>query len=230
MPSVSRRVQALVEMLPVCDTVADIGCDHGYAGLYMLQQNRCKKVLACDISEPSLQKARALFDACGWTGRVRTYCCDGLQCAGDAQAALIAGMGGQTIVRMLQREDACARAMRCLVLQPSTGAPELRAFLARAGFAVQQERILCDMGRYYVAMAVRAGVPYELTHLQRELGVLLTQAPDETALCYARWRLCVLDRALCTPAHGVRGQQNQQAMRRTREAIAQWLKGWEGQA
>lgn len=229
MPPISKRVRALVDMLPQCDTVADIGCDHGYAGLYLLQQRKCQKVLACDISEPSLQKAQSLFASCGLRDCVRTYCCDGLQCAAGAQAALIAGMGGQTICHILRCEMQRARAMQRLVLQPSTGVPGLRAFLAREGFAVQEERILYDAGRYYVAMAVRAVAPYELTDLQRELGVLLTSAPDQTMLCYARWRLSVLDKALRTPAHGARGQQNQQAQQRTRDMIAQWLKGWEGQ-
>ena len=227
--AVSLRVRALAEMLPACQTIADIGCDHGYAGLYLLQQHKCQRVLACDISEPSLQKARSLYAASGLQARVRTYCCDGLQCAQGAQAALIAGMGGQTICHIRRCELQCARQMQCLVLQPSTGAPALRAFLAEQGFAVLHERILYDMGRYYVAMAVRAGAPYALTPLQRELGVLLTDAPDETALNYVRWRLSVLDRALRTPAKGARGQQNQRAQQRTRAALAQWLHTWEGQ-
>ena len=66
---ITPRLHAALEMLTGSDTVADIGCDHGRLTAALLQKQICKMVIASDISEPSLEKARRLIEVIGFKDR-----------------------------------------------------------------------------------------------------------------------------------------------------------------
>lgn len=191
-------------MTPQCGCVADIGCDHGQIMLCLMQNGTAQKGLACDISEASLAKARALFSEYNYD--VECIVCDGLEHAAQADCAVIAGIGGITISHILESAAAGGR----YVLQPSDSAAELRRFLHNNGFETLRERIIRD-GRYYCIIyaekarrAVEAKVS-ELTPLEAELGAYNMKHVDDAVLGYAQWRLSVHSKTLKRPAKAERG-------------------------
>lgn len=68
MKPLTKRLQTALDLLPACHIAADIGCDHGIAAEALLCQHKCQRVLACDISAPSLAKARARLTRAGLAG------------------------------------------------------------------------------------------------------------------------------------------------------------------
>ena len=90
------RLNRALDMLRGSQTVADIGSDHGRLAVALLQQGAAERVIACDISAPSLEKARALCGRCGLGGRMDFRVADGLGGLhpGEADALVMAGMGG----------------------------------------------------------------------------------------------------------------------------------------
>ena len=90
------RLSRALDMLRGSQTVADIGSDHGRLAVALLQQGAAERVIACDISAPSLEKARALCSRCGLGGRMDFRVADGLGGLrpGEADALVMAGMGG----------------------------------------------------------------------------------------------------------------------------------------
>ena len=137
-------------MLPLCDVAADIGCDHGKLAAYLIETGRARRVIACDISAPSLEKAGRL----GCDTRLG----DGLEplTAGEAQGIVIAGMGGLLISRILEkgREKLAGAA---LVLQPMQNAAELRRFLRENGFRIDEQRLVKEDRRIYCVMRAYEG-------------------------------------------------------------------------
>lgn len=102
---------------------ADIGCDHGRLSVALLQQGRADRVIASDISAPSLQKATELAALCGLGSRLTTVLSDGMAHLGpdEADAIAICGMGGELIARILEASLPAAKNARCITMQPHAG-------------------------------------------------------------------------------------------------------------
>ena len=189
------RLSMIARMVGPCECCADIGCDHGRLGAFLLQNDRCRRAQLTDISEPSLDKARKLIHGLGLTDRVRFSVGDGLSAMeGSPDVIVIAGMGGATIADILsQGRDRLAGAR--LVLQPNVAAPQLRETLCRLDYAITDERVVQDGRRCYVILRAEPGkADYGLK--QRIVGpVLLERLPAELAP-YAAFRLRVARKAL----------------------------------
>ena len=97
------RIDIICSHLPEADVFADIGCDHGYCTQYMLKNRRCRLAYISDISAGSLQKARTLLAREVEEGRCIPVVADGLDGVKECDLVLIAGMGGEEIVRILER-------------------------------------------------------------------------------------------------------------------------------
>ena len=158
--------------MPRCSLAADIGADHGYTTLSLLQNGIADHVLCTDISAPSLDKARRAVRAAGLEKSVTFLTGDGLTVlAGHfPQAVVLAGMGGETIASILSEKrdwfSACT-----FVLQPMTRADVLRARLYENGFLVSEERLAEDAGHIYPILQVRYdGKPRFLDEITRLVG------------------------------------------------------------
>ncbi len=138
-----KRLSVAASFIEKCGTFADIGCDHGYVSLYALENSFADKVWACDISAPSLNKARKLlkdFPAAEF------FVSDGFGALPHKpDTAVISGMGGHEIIKIISGE----RCADTLILQPQNHAYELRKTLYSLGFIADKDVCVSDRGRYY---------------------------------------------------------------------------------
>lgn len=199
MKGLSNRLQTALDLLPVCCCVADVGCDHGIATLALLRQGKCQRVLACDISAPSLEKARKRLTQAGLAEKASFECCDGLERAQQADGALLLGMGGRTIVDILQRARAQIPFMRGLVVGPASHLELLYEWLPTLGLRVENETIVRENGRFFPLILLVPGVQEPLQGAQKELGPVNCVRRDENTLAYAEWLCGVLKKALRVP-------------------------------
>lgn len=146
------RLLAAAKFVSGCDTVADIGCDHGRLSAALLQRSLARQVIASDISADSLQKARELALRCGFSEeQLSFHVSDGLShlSPGEADALVFAGMGGELIAKLLDAGEATAKTTKRIIMQPMGGTKELRRFLYENGYAITDEAMVLDAGRYY---------------------------------------------------------------------------------
>ena len=99
----SPRLQMVADFVPPCTCAADIGTDHGYLPVWLLQNGIAETAIAADIHAGPLANARQSAHAYDLTERFRFVLADGLQFpdAKDADVITIAGMGGETICAIL---------------------------------------------------------------------------------------------------------------------------------
>ena len=64
-PKPDARLRAAADWVIPCDICADIGCDHGRFGATLLLEKRCHRLLAADISEKALAKAKSRLTTLG---------------------------------------------------------------------------------------------------------------------------------------------------------------------
>ncbi|MFR8078260.1 MAG: tRNA (adenine(22)-N(1))-methyltransferase [Christensenellales bacterium] len=199
MKPLTKRLQTALDLLPACRLAADIGCDHGIAAEALLCQRKCQKVLACDISAPSLEKAKARLTRAGLAAHAEFFCCDGLAKANEADGALLLGMGGRTIVEILQKGRSLLPQMRGLVAGPAGHAEALYRVLPALGLRVEDERIVWENGRFFPLVLLVPGTQRPLLGAAEELGPVNCQRRDETTLRYAAWLCRVLEKTLRVP-------------------------------
>ena len=193
--SLDPRLSMIAEMVGRCECCADIGCDHGRLGAFLLKTGRCARAQLTDISEPSLKKARWLIGRLGLEERMRFCVGDGARALAETpDVAIIAGMGGTTISKILRDGRESLGGAR-LILQPNVGAPEVRAALEEGGWRIDDERIARDGRRCYAIIAASPGKA-RYTERERIVGpVLLARMPEELTP-YAGFRLRVAKKAL----------------------------------
>ena len=165
-PHRDARLAAAAAYVRPGSTVADIGCDHGKLSAWLAGSGRCPLVFACDLREGPLQKAR---ETCApWADRVVFRLGSGLKvlAPGEAQDIVIAGMGAETIMEILDAAPWVFDGRYNLILVPATKHSLLRRWLARRGFALQSETLCTAAGRWYAVMNARyTGICAEPTGL-----------------------------------------------------------------
>lgn len=154
-PRLDARLSAAFAYVRPGHAAADIGCDHGKLSAALAGSGRCPLVLACDLRPGPLQKARAACAAYG--DRVQFRLGSGLSVLrpGEADDIIIAGMGAETIIGILEAAPWVYDARYNLVLVPATKHSILRRWLARSGFALAGETLCHAAGRWYAVMNAR---------------------------------------------------------------------------
>jgi len=152
----SDRLMRCAECISGGIRVADIGCDHGYLGIYLLSTGRASSVIAADVNEGPLQSAMRNALKFGVGETMRFYLSDGAKnIPRDFDALVCAGMGGDTIIHILSDAPWLRGPQYRLVLQCQSKTPMLRRFLSDNGWAIAAESILQDGKFLYTIMDVR---------------------------------------------------------------------------
>lgn len=152
----SKRLQMLADMVTPGSRVADVGCDHGFLSIRLVQDKISPSVLAMDVRKGPLAAAAEHIESFGLGEYIETRLSDGLlnMKQGEADTMVCAGMGGRLMEKILTESMEKVRALRELVLQPQSELREFRAFLRQSGFRIIQENAVYEEGKYYFAMRV----------------------------------------------------------------------------
>ncbi len=152
----SGRLQAVASLVTAGYRVVDIGTDHAYIPIYLIQEGLAATVIAMDVNRGPLKKAEEHVTANGMEGRIELRLSDGFEKLkpSEADAAVLAGMGGPLMLRILKEYPEVTLSLRELVLQPQSETAKVRAFLLEEGFLFIQEDMVKDDGKYYPMMKV----------------------------------------------------------------------------
>jgi len=214
----SPRLRRIADYVRPGEIVIDVGTDHAYIPIYLLQNNISERAYASDLRAGPLENARRDAVSGGVADRLTLFCCDGLSaCDPDSvDTVIVAGMGGETIQGILSAAP-WSRGKRC-ILQPQTMFHELRQFLAASGRRISDASLAYDTGRIYLIWLVEQGsmdpsctidpsliekrdpllVPYTedlIKRLRKQLnGLERSKAPDEAQMQLLRRDLEELQR------------------------------------
>lgn len=146
------RLYKIFNELESCKLFGDVGCDHGYVTEKMLKDGKCENAVVSDISSGSLDKAKKLLLPFG--NKVTPVLADGIPKGYNFDEVLIAGMGGDEIIKIL---SSSTYKIPLLVLQPMKRSDKVREYLISAGY-----KIICDYtfssGKFYDIIKAKEGV------------------------------------------------------------------------
>ncbi len=191
----SRRLDTLAKAVSPGHRIADIGTDHGFVPIVLVESGKCPGAIAADVHEGPLQRAKDHIKEVGLSDRIATKQTDGLDGIDpdDVDTVLIAGMGGSLMERILSDHPEFFAAGKEFVLSPQSEWFKIRKLLRRMSYRIIQEWFLFEDGKYYVVM--KAGpIPdhdqispvssQERQDLEDLFGPYLLQVKDETLRSY----------------------------------------------
>ncbi len=150
----SKRLKTLADMVSKGRTVADVGCDHAYVSIYLMEQQIAKSVIAMDINKGPIKKARENIEAHHLSECIETRLSNGLMelAPGEVDAILIAGMGGPLTVDILSAREDVLDKTKELILSPHSEINLVREYLRNHDFIIIEENMVKEDGKYYMMM------------------------------------------------------------------------------
>lgn len=222
------RLLCAANFVPAGARFADVGTDHAYLPVWLLQHGVIGRAIASDIREGPLSRARASARTYGCEDRMDFRLCPGLTGIGreEVDTVAIAGMGGEMIAGILDAAPWTREQDTCLVLQPMSSVPELRAWLAENGYRIRRERLVREGQRIYLVLLAGAG---EQTMSAGEcwVGCQDQALYDPLRGEYLRDRLGRLDRAVEGLKSSGHEEERLLEMEKLREEVSALLKQWE---
>jgi len=167
-------------MVSKCKVAADIGTDHGYVAEMLLKDNICDMVIATDLNEGPLNRAVEHLTSLELNDRCDFRLGSGLTVLkeNEADALIIAGMGGELIADILEASKSIALNATQLILQPMTTADRLRCYLYENGFKIIDENIVKELHHYYFIIKAVPGKDEAEDERYYEISKILLSKKD----------------------------------------------------
>ena len=152
---ISDRLLACCNFISTGERVADIGCDHGYLAIHLLQTGTARSVIASDINEGPLLSAIRNAEKYGVLDKIEFHLSDGARnIPRDFDCAVCAGMGADTMMSIISHAPWLRHPKYRLILQCQSKRPELRQWLYDSGFRINRETLAKDGKFVYTVMEV----------------------------------------------------------------------------
>lgn len=194
-----QRLGCVASLVKKCECVIDIGTDHAYLPVYLLQKEVCESAFACDVRQGPLENARATVKNYGLENRIETVLSDGLDSVKPQKncCVVLAGMGGILISELLSRASWLCDGSIQIVVQPMSHPEYVRRFFYDNGFTITAEKTAADAKHCYLALsAVYTGKKTEYTDGRLYYGELFRNE-DETSYLYLKRQYDRLKKRYC---------------------------------
>jgi tRNA (adenine22-N1)-methyltransferase len=220
----SKRLNAIAQRIPAGSRPLEVGCDHGRLACALAASGRYPRVIASDVSAPSLDKCRRLAERMHLGDRLELRLGDGLAVVqpGEVDTVILAGMGGQLMIRLLEAGKGVLGAVERLLLAPNRDQQALRVVLRGRGWRLEDETLIQEEGRFYPILAYVPGRdPLDLGPAPEVGPLMATRATPELA-AFLRMRM---DEARLLRAD--LAARDTEPARRMENALGKKLEQWE---
>lgn len=158
----SNRLLSLASFITKNSIVADIGTDHGFIPMYLIENNISKHVIATDVSMGSLNKTISYINDLEFIGKIEARLGNGLEVIKpfEVDTVVIAGMGGLLIRDILDKDINISNSVTNFVLQPMIAVKELREYLFSNHYKIVDEDLVKEDNKYYEIIYAKKGVDY----------------------------------------------------------------------
>ena len=176
--NIGDRLEAIGKLVPQGCVLADIGTDHAYLPVWLLEQGKIASAIAGDIAEGPCLAAKNTVSMHGMKNKVEVRLGSGLKVlqVGEADCIAIAGMGASTMIEILKADMPLAVEAKRLVLQPMAGAASLRKWLIQNGWCIVAEDLVADGRHLYEIMVAERGESEAFSDAVLEIGPSLIEA------------------------------------------------------
>lgn len=198
----SKRIYKIAEKAAGADSIADIGTDHGYVPMLLLKDGSVSFAIMSDISPDSLEKARNTFGISGLKAGPECFRVgNGLDTIrnGEVDTVIIAGLGGFTIIEILQNDIEKSKSFHRLVMQPRKHSGNLRYFLYTNGWDIIDEslapegKFVCEVITAVPSKDTFREAPYREDDIRWKYPAAIVQADKTLAEKRISWKITSIE-------------------------------------
>lgn len=214
----SLRLSAIAEMVTEGNRLVDVGCDHGYLPVDLIQKQKIPSAIAADVGKGPLSRAQEHIEQYGLGKYIETRLSDGLReiREGEGDTLVIAGMGGPLMERILTDGKEVLRSFKELILQPQSDIGHVRRFLFANGYQIMEENSVLEDGKFYFIMKAAAGIKVPAWKDEElEFGKLLLEKKHPVLRQYLERELRIRDQIL----ERLRDESREATVRRKEEVM-----------
>ena len=173
----SKRLQAVADLVSEGLVVADVGTDHGYIPIYLIETKKSPKAFAMDVNKGPLLRAKEHIAEHGLETRIETRLSDGVRALqkGECDCVVVAGMGGALTIKIMEEGKDIFRNLKEFVLQPQSDLQKVRAYLCENAYFIVEENMVLDDGKFYPMFRVINGQSEEYHAIELCYGKLLLE-------------------------------------------------------
>jgi len=223
----SNRLMTVVSFVRPGSRVADVGTDHGYVPIWLLDHGVAESAIAMDVRSGPLERAAKHRHRHKLEDKMELRLSDGLKelQAGEADTVIIAGMGGELMLRILAEGAHVWDRVTDWILSPQSEWDTFRYGLERMGFVIGRETMLCEDGKYYIVLLAGRGVMHYQREIDYRYGYDLLQQKSPVLLHYLnreKQQLLTIQEGLSqqdTPGARVRLAEVRQKLGYVKEAL-----------
>lgn len=180
----SKRLETVASFVPQGARLVDVGSDHAYLPLFLVEQGRIDFAVAGEVVQGPYQSALQNVQASGKSDFIQVRLANGLaavQTDDQITAVSIAGMGGRLIADILESGKDKLTTVQRLILQPNNREDDVRQWLQFNGFSLIAERILEEHGKRYEILVAEPG-KMNLSEVELRFGPYLMQEQSQVFL------------------------------------------------
>lgn len=192
------RLQVIADYVKKNSIVADIGTDHGYIPVYLIEADICDRVIATDINKGPLENAESYIKKKGFDNNIDTRLGDGL-CSikpNEVDTLIIAGMGGLLMIEILEKSKDVAKSTHNFILQPMVASDELRRYLCNNGYRIVDEKLAKESDKIYEIIYAKHGKENIEKDIYFEIGKKLIENKDQYLSEFIRRKIDKLEKIL----------------------------------
>ena len=173
----SKRLRMNASLVTEGYRLADVGTDHGYIPIALVQEGKIPSALAMDVNPGPLKRAEQHISEYQLDSMIHTRLSDGVKQLQPAEAdsVLIAGMGGALIIKILEEGKDVLKTVKELILQPQSEIDKVRHYLELAGYVIVKEDMVFEDGKYYPVMKAELGEMHYEQEIFYQYGKLLLE-------------------------------------------------------
>jgi len=159
MIKLSLRLKALAEFVDDNSNIVDIGCDHGFLDIYLIQKKKNIKVIASDVNANALNNAKTNVKKYNLTDKILTVLSNGLDNIDTTciDTIIIAGMGAHTAVGILYNNLKKIKNVDKLIIQSNNDLDFLRTKITKIGYYIKREKLVKDARKIYTVIEFKKG-------------------------------------------------------------------------
>lgn len=193
------RLKLIADKVPECNVLADIGTDHAYIPIYLVQNGVCQKAIASDVKIGPVKMARNNISLYKLSEKIETRLGNGLDTIeiNEADSIIIAGMGGTLLTELLEANKPKAVSTETLVLQPMNDLHVVRKWLYDNAFEIYDEEMVAEGPKLYCVLSAKfSGIKKEYSDFELHVGQSLINKKDPLLDSFCSMKVKQIDRVL----------------------------------
>lgn len=176
---INNRLRSVASLVSCNTSIIDVGCDHALLSIYLYLNKENVKVIASDINEGPLNKARENIKKYDLDDKIDVILNDGIKNLDGFDTVIISGMGGLTVIDIL--ENGNLENVNNIIVSPNNDEDIVREKITKLGYYIDDELLIKEKGKYYFVISFKKGKKNKINYKYSEI---LLKKKDKTYIEY----------------------------------------------